>query len=352
VQDAANPNLHARPGSSDAYNTFGQLSIADIFDFVRRYFFLTVLTTGFAIAIAVAHILTAPSLYTSGGLLLIDVRVPQLANEQWREAGMVLDAAQVESQIAIFKSEPVSIAVVKKLNLMSDPFFNPPDPSAAAKPAGEPDAATNADLREVGGRVLGGLSIRRSGFSYVLEISYTSPDPVRAAQLANAFMQAFIDDQISMRAEAARQGTDWLEKRINSLRMQMNEAALKVQEFKARRDYSIVGRSTGGQGASDAAAPSKGHTETLEELEATAMTYRRMFESALQAYTEVDQRQSYAVSSARVIATATPPTGKSFPKRKQALMVAVIAGVAMGFGIGLLLEGYRFARAASARSAA
>lgn len=372
MQDAANGSSGARQGR-DAYEGFGQLSIADIFHFIRRYFVLTSLTTCAALALAVAHILMATPLYTSAGLLLIDVRVPHLATEQWRETGGVLDGAQVESQIAIMRSEPVSIAVVKKLGLLNDPRFNPPDPSetssepskgaASVAPGAAPsqakaaqgeaapkdDAVSVTQLREVAGRVVGGLSIQRVGFSYVLRISYTSPDPETAARLANAYMQSFIDDQIAVRADAARQGTDWLEKRINNLRLQMNEAALKVQAFKARRDYSIVGRPDVGVGAKDGSGAPTGLTETLEELEATALTYRRMFESALQVYTELDQRQSYAVSTARIIATAGVPTGKSFPKRKQAIAVALVAGLAMGFGIGLLIEGYRFARATQTR---
>jgi uncharacterized protein involved in exopolysaccharide biosynthesis len=164
---------------------------------------------------------------------------------------------------------------------------------------------------------------------------------VRAARLANAFMRAYIDDQISVRAEAARQGSDWLEKRINALRLQMNESALKVQEFKARRDYSILGRPASGDRAPEANAAPKGFAETLEELESTAMTYRRMFESALQAFTEAEQRQSYPVSNARVITAATPPTGHSYPRRRQTLVIAAMAGLIFGLGLALLREGLR-----------
>src|SRR5690606_17523446 len=106
-------------------------------------------------------------------------------------------------------------------------------------------------------------------------------------------------------------GSEWLERRINALRIQMNEASLKVQQFKARRDYSIVGSPQASEGApgNKSSSPS-GLNETLEELDATAMTYRRMFESALQAYTEAEQRQSYAVSNARILSSAKYAVGR------------------------------------------
>jgi uncharacterized protein involved in exopolysaccharide biosynthesis len=332
------------------------LSIGDVIDFVSRYFWLVFVTTSSAIVLAVVYILSATPLYTATGQLQIDVKVPQLATEQWREVGMVLDSSQIESQIAVLKSEPVAEAVVRRLDLLNDPAYRShagivTPPASAAPASGTAPTASDADqLRDAVRYAQSGLSIHRLGLAYILQVSYTTPDPAFAARAADAYMHAYIDDQIATRIEASRRGSEWLEKRINALRLQMNDAALKVQQFKARRDYSIVGSSPAGEDASKSKSNTPlGLNETLEELEATAMTYRRMFESALQAYTEAEQRQSYAVSNARILSSATYSVVRSYPKKAQALVVAIVAGLAFGFGVALLREGLRFAGASRTR---
>src|SRR5690606_13723424 len=87
----------------------------------------------------------------------------------------------------------------------------------------------------------------------------------------------------------------------------------------ARYDYAVA------YPAAETDPPPKGASQTeapidpslkkttLEELETTAETYRRIYESFLQAYTASVQRQSYPVSDVRIITPATAPLSKSSP---------------------------------------
>lgn len=359
---------------NDGYHAFGPLGVTGVIDFVQRHHRLAVTTTAACLALALFYLLTAQSLYTARGQLLIDAKVPLLTSDQWTETNIALDSAQVESQVAVLMSEHLAMAVVEQLNLVADRDFGGiPEPAKADKPTVEPPdeakavAAVAAKpmpdpelLRDLATQLQKGLSIRRLGLSYVIEVSFTAPNPEQAAKVANAFMKAYIDDQISVRAQAARQGSEWLERRIDTLRLRMNAAALKVQEFKARRDYRIA--ATPPTAANDAATdiPAKpvdkepsgsGLTETHEELESTALTYRKMFESALQAYTEAEQRQSYPVTNARIISSAPPPLSKSSPKWLRTLAGAFAAGMILGFGLALMQEGINFAREARQREA-
>ncbi len=68
----------------------------------------------------------------------------------------------------------------------------------------------------------------------------------------------------------------------------MNVASLKAQEVRAKRDYRLAPKVEGGSPASDKAETgvAKAPQNTLEELESTALTYRKIYENYVQAHTE------------------------------------------------------------------
>ncbi|MGY2046797.1 GumC family protein [Methylobacterium sp. JK268] len=75
---------------------------------------------------------------------------------------------------------------------------------------------------------------------------------------------------------------------------------------------------------------------TLAELEARAQSYRKMYQSLLERLAETVQKETLPVSSARVIAPATIPVGRSSPKTKLALALGAALGLLSGLGIGTL----------------
>jgi len=105
-------------------------------------------------------------------------------------------------------------------------------------------------------------------------------DPDKAALIANTITDAYVRDQPDTKALAARQGSGWLEERIDRLRGQMNSAAQNMQRYKATHDYRITRGGGGGARGAAQAAPSEPEAR-LEELESTAATYRRIYESYL-----------------------------------------------------------------------
>ena len=76
------------------------------------------------------------------------------------------------------------------------------------------------------------LSIRRIGLTYVIQISFRSYSPDRAAQIANAVADAYIDDQLESKYQAARRAGVWLQQRLRELRDQASTAERAVVAFK------------------------------------------------------------------------------------------------------------------------
>src|SRR5207244_9007977 len=79
---------------------------------------------------------------------------------------------------------------------------------------------------------------------YVLAISVTSPDPVRAARLANAVADAFLVDKLDTRFEAAKRASAWLSDRLVDLRNQLRESEEAVAKFRAEHRLYQTGSVT------------------------------------------------------------------------------------------------------------
>jgi succinoglycan biosynthesis transport protein ExoP len=76
----------------------------------------------------------------------------------------------------------------------------------------------------------------------------------------------------------------------------------------------------------------------LRDLESSAQTYRALHDSFLQRYMESVQQQSFPITEARLITTASPPTGASGPRTMFVLVAGAAGGMVLGFGLGMLRE--------------
>ncbi len=303
------------------------ISLAEMRSFLRRHRFVLSLSFAVPILLALTYCLTAKPTYTARAQLLIDPQTPLPMQQVVPNATGTYDSPQVESQIAVLRSDSIASTVVRETNLLAEPEF-----AGAAMPT-EDEAAKLLQKQRTIAALQAALDVRREGLSYAINITVNSHNPDKAAQIANSFADAYIRDQLAARAEAVRAGSDWLEDRISLIRRQMNDSALKVQEFKVKRDYRIApvaGDKKEAIGPSDQAS--------IDDLEATAATYRRIYESYLQAYTESVQRQSFPISNARIITPATRPMGKSSPKTTLILILATIVGGLAGLGLALLRD--------------
>ena len=85
------------------------------------------------------------------------------------------------------------------------------------------------------------LDIQRVGMSYVIEIDFTSQNPDRAAQIANAVANAYVEDQLDVRYQANQRASDWLQQRLQTLRQEASAAERAVVEFKTKNNIVAAG---------------------------------------------------------------------------------------------------------------
>jgi succinoglycan biosynthesis transport protein ExoP len=77
---------------------------------------------------------------------------------------------------------------------------------------------------------------------------------------------------------------------------------------------------------------------TLHNLESIAQTYREMYDSFLQRYTESVQQQSSPVAESRLITHARPPLSESSPRPLLVTALAALGGLIFGTAIGMLRD--------------
>lgn len=71
----------------------------------------------------------------------------------------------------------------------------------------------------------------------------------------------------------------------------------------------------------------------LRDLESAADTYRNLYNNFLEKLQSATQNQSFPLSEARLISTATKPDRKSSPRTVLALVGGLVGGLCLGFGV-------------------
>jgi uncharacterized protein involved in exopolysaccharide biosynthesis/Mrp family chromosome partitioning ATPase len=191
--------------------------------------------TGLLIAGAVLVVL--PARYKATTIVLVDPRQPRVTNNEVI-TGIGTDAAAVESQVELIESSALAMKVISRLKLAEDPDFTAPSLVETITNlrqlvglAGEdtPEARANRLVY----RFQAGLSVRRRGLTYVLEISYAAKDPAKAALISRTVADVYLDDQRTAKMEITSRASGWLGERLEAMRDRVREADRAVADYRA-----------------------------------------------------------------------------------------------------------------------
>jgi succinoglycan biosynthesis transport protein ExoP len=427
-----------------------------------------------SMALTFLYLFTTVPTFVATASMVIDARKLQTLNPQTAASGAVnVDTSMVQTEMELLKSDNVSRAVIHKLHLTEDPEFvgQPPGFIGAlinrvhglfASPSVEDEDQKRSQLaKSVLLSFSGKRLVNRVGQSYVMEINVQSVNPEKAAKIANAIAEAYIDDELNSKYEETRRASIWLQDRLKELRSQAAAQQQAVVDF--RQKHNIVDTGTNGQLMNDqqlsqvnsqlilaqaATAEAKARYDRIQEvmkqdvpdasitdalnnqiivklrgeylslagrmaiysqkygsdhlavialrtqmrelqhsikdemskieqsyksdyeialareqslrnslgsavsqtqvtnqaqvqlreLESAAQTSKALHDNFLQRYMEGVQQQSFPITEARLVGTADAPLSKSYPKTSLVLLIAVVGGAMLSFGIGALRE--------------
>jgi succinoglycan biosynthesis transport protein ExoP len=146
----------------------------------------------------------------------------------------------------------------------------------------------------------------------------------------------------SRRYGATHQATINLANKMEELRKNIADEIHRIADA-YRSDYEIAKSREASldKNVKDLVAQA-GHTGQAEvklrDLESAADTYRNLYNNFLEKLQSATQNQSFPLSEARLISTATKPDRKSSPRTVLALIGGLVGGLCLGFGCAFARE--------------
>lgn len=221
----------------------------------RRQWRIVAIAVAVTLALGVAYLLTAVPIYSADASLLIDTNNQKLADQMSSSVTDVVDdETSILSQVELLKSKKIAIAVSEQLNLKNNPAFMADRKGllrnliAAVKNvvdiSGWLKSATPLNDQQVQQAIVEqlqqNLDVTRVGRTYVLTLEYSSANPDLAQQIARAFADAYLADQLDSKYEATRRASDWMQQRIAELRQKSLDTDLAVQKFRAEKGLIVT----------------------------------------------------------------------------------------------------------------
>jgi uncharacterized protein involved in exopolysaccharide biosynthesis/Mrp family chromosome partitioning ATPase len=225
----------AAVGTTDVAVDFpsaGGIDLQGILSVLWRGKAAILLTTIAALVMALLFVVVVPHRYTAVTQILIDPTDFHAVGNDLTPTNQANDATvlQVESQVRVLTSDSVLRRVVSAEGLDRDPEFSS---QSAGDGTDKSVAALNALKRSV--------RVKRAERTYVVDVSVTSHEPAKAARIANAIAQAYLEEQTDVRSDAARQVSQSLSARLSELKDRLRLAEDRVETFKAHNN--ILGSS-------------------------------------------------------------------------------------------------------------
>ncbi len=232
-------------------------SLHDLLRIVRVRRKIILGTAAVIVALVSTVVLEATPRYTATAVVMLDERKHNLEDTAAVLSGLTTDQATIQNQVQILTSMELAGRVVDKEKLRDDPEFNPKLSGSSALIAAlnpmkwfglrntEAEAQNiDRERNAVARNILSCISVSPIGLSTAMKISFQSKNPQKAARLAGAVANAYVEDQLEAKFQATQKATQWLSGRISELAKQAELADAAVQRYKAEHNITTTG--TGG----------------------------------------------------------------------------------------------------------
>ena len=263
--------------------SLGQESLRRHLDILKRRKWTLALTCAICLGITTYFTYRQTPLYTSEAHVLV-LPLPGLA------LGQATQPVNLATELQVASSVPVAARVVKNLDLTTDPLA-----------------------------LLGGLSVTpdatSGGLSEVMTLSYTSPSPATAQEVADQFAHDYISYRRHQSRHALSAIQKTLEKRFADLQQQLDEVT-RQENAAVDEEKEIL-------------------SATLDARRNTLLARLGVLEQRLQ---DVQPDKTASLGGGDIIRPASIPVSPSSPNVRQNVSLGLLVGLALGIGLVLLRD--------------
>jgi polysaccharide biosynthesis transport protein len=142
-----------------------------------------------------------------------------------------LSPNSVATQVDIIASHNVALKVVDRLKLTES--------RAVQEQFQQQTGGTQSVNDWLADRLLTRLKVRPSRESNVITLEFSAADPTFAAELANAFAEAYIQASLELSVDPAKRQSDWFDTQLVQLRTNLQDAKQRLTQY--QQTQSVVG---------------------------------------------------------------------------------------------------------------
>ncbi len=196
-----------------------------------------------------------PSRFQAAAVLQVSRQLPPIPTDSPTVQEAAVDESTVNSEVDAVLSVSVLDDVIDKLHLDGDPEFNPILAATMPSDLWPPFAAiwdftrgleariksylstsqmptSDTEHRLVEQKLSDALSVYVKPRSRIVVVQATSKDSTKAATIANATANAFLQNRLNAKLAYTKQVTDWLNNRLGELRSKVTESEQDVQRLR------------------------------------------------------------------------------------------------------------------------
>ena len=220
---------------SDAGGISGSaFDVEQLFDLVRRHALLIVMSAVLSITSAAVFVLLQKPVYRATAELLVAPQTLQVVGRDIvrTDSSTSLELANVDSQALVILSTSVLRQVADKLKLEVFPEFQP-HVGVVAWLIGDSPLSESQRENGVLDLLKQSVVIHRVDNALVFQITVSSPNAARAAEIANALAAAYLQETALERVDAVKRANVSIIAQVSGLRDQLDAAESAVERYRS-----------------------------------------------------------------------------------------------------------------------